>query len=96
MGRKCSTYVSEKCIHASSRKYTTNPQSATYFSATAMSLSSSSPSLLALEMLWADAMLTLSLVEAELSFRLGDDRSSVLLLDPDLPIKLNNQSNLIT
>jgi hypothetical protein len=39
-------------------------------------------------MLWADAMLTLSLVEAELSFILSDDRSSVLLLDPDLPITL--------
>jgi hypothetical protein len=55
---------------------------ATYFSATDMSLSSSS----SLEMLWADAMLMSSLVDAVLSFWLGDDRSSVLLLEPDLPI----------
>jgi hypothetical protein len=67
-------------------KYKSNPYSATYFSAKAISLSSSSSSMLALEMLWADAMLRLSLMEAELSFRLDDDRSSVLLLDPDLPI----------
>jgi hypothetical protein len=50
-----------------------------------MSLSSSSSLMLALEMLWADAMLMLSLVDAVLSFWLGDDRSSVLLLEPDLP-----------
>jgi hypothetical protein len=50
-----------------------------------MSLSSSFSFMLALEMLWADAMLTSSLVDAVLSFWLGDDRSSVLLLEPDLP-----------
>jgi hypothetical protein len=52
-----------------------------------MSLSSSSSLMLALDMLWADAMLMSSLVDAVLSFWLGDDRSSVLLLEPDLPIQ---------
>jgi hypothetical protein len=63
----------------------TGPESATYFSAMDMSLSSSSALILALEMLWADVMLTSSLVDAVLSFWLGDERSSVLLLEPDLP-----------
>jgi hypothetical protein len=62
-----------------------------------MSLSSSSSLMLALETLWADAMLMSSLVDAVLSFCLGDDRSSVLLLEPDLPTSmLHTQSNLIT
>jgi hypothetical protein len=66
-------------------------QSTTYLSARDISLSSSSPSnsfslLLVLEMLWTEAILMLSLLEAVLSFWLGDDRSSVLLLEPDLPI----------
>lgn len=60
-------------------------ESATYFSAMDISFSSSSSLVLALDMLWADAMLTSSLVDAMLSLWVGDDRSSVLLLEPDLP-----------